>query len=278
MNIKLKVISISTLLLHLHAAAALHEKKEYSSDALSLAAQKNDSLLSAKAEFINGRWFINDKYRPVLKTSMTKPNFLEITNVSNKESLFIVIPKLEYNIIAKNQILLREKKTLNEDTSGKSIVWIEPRSSLTISFLNDLANTPLQAIVSVTRNNKDVIAIFGPDQGKGFSLPEKTSKGQESVPDYSDLKIKKIKIPSSLGKPVIISSTVKNQLLSGQVKYKISALQNYQHLEFSEPVYIEKRKNILGGYDYWTKEVLLYPGESISFITSAKNNLRKRDD
>ncbi|MCV5283783.1 hypothetical protein OFC15_32985, partial [Escherichia coli] len=78
--------------------------------------------------------------------------------------------KLEYNIIAKNKILLNEKIALSEGTSGKSIIWVEPKSSITISFINDLANTPLQAIVSITRNNKDVIAIFGPDQGKGFTL------------------------------------------------------------------------------------------------------------
>ncbi|HCH6700913.1 hypothetical protein [Enterobacter hormaechei] len=175
MKINWKIISISTLLLHLHAAAAPHQEKEHRKDAFSSAAQKSDSLISAKAELINGRWFINGKYRPVLKTSMTKTNFLEIMNVSNKESLFIVIPKLEYNIIAKNKILLNEKIALSEGTSGKSIVWVEPKSSLTISFINDLANTPLQAIVSITRNNKDIIAIFGPDQGKGFTLPGNTS-------------------------------------------------------------------------------------------------------
>ncbi|PXY61854.1 hypothetical protein DMY04_25075, partial [Enterobacter hormaechei subsp. steigerwaltii] len=69
-----------------------------------------------------------------------------------------------------------------------------------------------------------------------------------------------------------------NYLLVGQGKYEILSLPKYQHLVFSEPVYIEKRKNILGGYGYWTKETILYPGESLSFITSAKNNLRKRDD
>ncbi|EAM1625474.1 hypothetical protein ET288_21060, partial [Salmonella enterica] len=133
MKIKWKIISISTLLLHLHAAAAPHQEKEQRKDAFSSAAQKSDSLISAKAELINGRWFINGKYRPVLKTSMTKTNFLEIMNVSNKESLFMVIPKLEYNIIAKNKILLNEKIALSEGTSGKSIIWVEPKSSITIS-------------------------------------------------------------------------------------------------------------------------------------------------
>lgn len=278
MKIKWKIISISTLLLHLHAAAAPHQEKEQRKDAFSSAAQKSDSLISAKAELINGRWFINGKYRPVLKTSMTKTNFLEIMNVSNKESLFMVIPKLEYNIIAKNKILLNEKIALSEGTSGKSIIWVEPKSSITISFINDLANTPLQAIVSITRNNKDVIAIFGPDQGKGFTLPGKTSNDQVSVPDDSDLNIKKLNIPQSVGNSVTINPKEKNYLLVGQVKYKILSLPKYQHLEFFEPVYIEKRKDILGGYRYWTKETILYPGESLSFITSAKNNLRKRDD
>ena len=82
MKINWKIISISTLLLHLHAAAAPHQEKEHRKDAFSSAAQKSDSLISAKAELINGRWFINGKYRPVLKTSMTKTNFLEIMNVS----------------------------------------------------------------------------------------------------------------------------------------------------------------------------------------------------
>ncbi|EKS6472161.1 TPA: hypothetical protein LR346_004956, partial [Enterobacter hormaechei] len=170
------------------------------------------------------------------------------------------------------------KIALSEGTSGKSIVWVEPKSSLTISFINDLANTPLQAIVSITRNNKDIIAIFGPDQGKGFTLPGNTSNDQVSVPDYSDLNIKKLNIPQSVGNPVTINPKEKNYLLVGQGKYEILSLPKYQHLVFSEPVYIEKRKNILGGYGYWTKETILYPGESLSFITSAKNNLRKRDD
>ncbi|EEV7041581.1 hypothetical protein BCD01_000897 [Escherichia coli] len=278
MNINWKVISISTLLWQLHAAAAPHQEKEHRSDAFSSATQKSDSLITAKAELINGKWFINGKYRPVLKTSMTKTNFLEIMNVANKESLFIVIPKLEYKIIAKNKIILNEKIALSEDTSGKRIVWIEPKSSITLSFINDLANTPLQAIVSITRNKKDVIAIFGPDQGKGFTLPGKTSDEQKSVPDYSDLNLNKFIIPQSVGNPVIINPKEKNYHLSGQVKYEILSLPKYQHLEFSEPVYIEKRTDILGGYGYWTKETILYPGESLSFVTSAKNNLRKRDD
>ncbi|MBK4256644.1 hypothetical protein JJQ12_24335, partial [Enterobacter hormaechei] len=55
MKINWKIISISTLLLHLHAAAAPHQKKEHRKDAFSSAAQKSDSLISAKAELINGR-------------------------------------------------------------------------------------------------------------------------------------------------------------------------------------------------------------------------------
>lgn len=278
MNKKLTVISIFTLLMHLHAAAAPHQEKEHSRDTVTFAAQKSEPLISAKAELINGKWFINGKYRPVLKTSMTKTNFLEINNVSDKESLFIVIPKFEYNIIAKNRIKLKEKTSLNEDTSGKSIVWVEPKSSITLSFFNDLANTPLQAIVSITKNKKDVIAIFGPDQGKGFTLPGKTTMCNESAPDYSELNIKKLNIPQGVGNPVIINPKLKNHFLSGQLYYEVLSLPKYQHLEFSEPVYIEKRRNVIGGYGYWTKETILFPGESLTFITRAKNSLRKRDD
>ncbi|MFP1497978.1 hypothetical protein ACLB1Q_34570 [Escherichia coli] len=57
MKIKWNIIPISTLLLHLHAAAAPHQEKEQRKDAFS-SAQKSDSLISAKAELINGRWFI----------------------------------------------------------------------------------------------------------------------------------------------------------------------------------------------------------------------------
>ncbi len=79
-------------------SSCTREEKEM----LSSAAQKSDSLIF-KAELINGRWFINGKYRPVLKTSMTKTNFLEIMNVSNKESLFMVIPKLSIISLPKNK-------------------------------------------------------------------------------------------------------------------------------------------------------------------------------
>ncbi len=73
------------------------------------------------------------------------------------------------------------------------------------------------------------------------------------IPDNSDLNIKKLNIPQSVGNSVTINPKEKNYLLVGQVKYKILSLPKYQHLEFSEPVYIEKRKDILGGYGYWTE-------------------------
>lgn len=63
-----------------------------------------------------------------------------------------------------------------------------------------------------------------------------------SVPDYSDLNIKKLNIPQSVGNPVTINPKEKNYLLVGQGKYEILSLPKYQHLVFSEPVYIEKRK------------------------------------
>ncbi|TRP51460.1 hypothetical protein DNP87_23600, partial [Salmonella enterica subsp. enterica serovar Panama] len=56
-------------------------------------------------------------------------------------------------------------------------------SSMTISFVNDLSSTPLQALVSVTKQKKEVIAIFGPDQGKKFTLPLPSDSQQSSI-DY----------------------------------------------------------------------------------------------
>nr|UGK56151.1 hypothetical protein [Escherichia coli] len=57
--------------------------------------------------------------------------------------------------------------SLDEDASGKRILWLELGSSMTISFVNDLSSTPLQALVSVTKQKKrGYCHFFGPDQGK----------------------------------------------------------------------------------------------------------------
>lgn len=131
----------------------------------------NYEFITIAANYVNGMWLVDGRQRPVIKTSMTKRNYLQIENDSASTPLNLVIPKIEFSIIAKNGVFISKFISLDEDASGKRILWLEPGSSMTISFVNDLSSTPLQALVSVTKQKKEVIAIFGPDQGKNSPCP-----------------------------------------------------------------------------------------------------------
>ncbi|HBA4347472.1 TPA: hypothetical protein J5G66_003833, partial [Escherichia coli] len=143
----------------------------------------NYEFITIAANYVNGMWLVDGRQRPVIKTSMTKRNYLQIENDSASTPLNLVIPKIEFSIIAKNGVFISKFISLDEDASGKRILWLEPGSSMTISFVNDLSSTPLQALVSVTKQKKEVIAIFGPDQGKKFTLPLPSDSQQSSI-DY----------------------------------------------------------------------------------------------
>ncbi|MDC9067619.1 hypothetical protein PSJ60_22460 [Escherichia coli] len=131
----------------------------------------NYEFITIAANYVNGMWLVDGRQRPVIKTSMTKRNYLQIENDSASTPLNLVIPKIEFSIIAKNGVFISKFISLDEDASGKRILWLEHGSSMTISFVNDLSSTPLQALVSVTKQKKEVIAIFGPDQGKNSPCP-----------------------------------------------------------------------------------------------------------
>jgi FtsP/CotA-like multicopper oxidase with cupredoxin domain len=51
-------------------------------------------------------WLLNGQQRPVIKTSMTKRNYLQIINQSTLTPLNLVIPKITFDVIAKNGVLL----------------------------------------------------------------------------------------------------------------------------------------------------------------------------
>lgn len=233
-------------------------------------------MVKLNAMFSNGFWAINGKQKPVFKTNPSSRNYMQIHNDSVSHSLNLVIPKLEYSVIAKNSVLLEKPISLTDETSGKTILWIEPKSSLTLTFLNDLANTPLQAMVSVEKKSKDVIAIFGPDQGSKFSLPTPVKDTPET--NYKDLGLISIKRPKASNPPALLTISNSESKLKSSYKYRIDVGDTGRHMRFSEPVFVVNRNTFIGGSDYWTKEIMVSPKESFSLWTSKETVLRMKDE
>jgi len=250
-----------------------------STDQETIAKNKADyELISISAKFINGNWLVDGQQKPVIKTSMTKRNYLTIENQSAITPLNLVIPKIAFEIISKNGVLLQKIISLDEGAAGKEVLWLEPKSSMTISFVNDLSSTPLQALVSVSNRRKEVIAIFGPDQGKKFTLPLISNTSQSSKQDYPSPDIALTHtVPKTLQPGITIPDGTK-AFLKDFHAYKIKATENLRSFTFSEFVFVGRRNSFIGGSDYFAKELMVYPGESFDIITTQKTTMRAQHD
>lgn len=240
--------------------------------------EQTKAVTSIRAEFLDGKWVVNGKNMPVLGTRMDQLNFIEIQNLSANKPLFIVIPKLEYQLIAKNRIRLNEIKKIDQESAGKTLLWIEPKSNLTLSFFNDLANTPLQAIVSITKNSKEIIAVFGPDQTGGFKIPTVTPKVEKETITYAELGIKELQKPAYHSDPIILDIDNVQGNLEKNTAYIIKTSTNVKHIVFDDFVYIERRNEIPGGFGYWSKEFSILPGETLLIFTNKKSSFRSDYD
>lgn len=240
--------------------------------------EANYEFISISAKYVYGMWLVNGQQRPVIKTSMTKRNYLQIANQSTLTPLNLVIPKIAFDVIAKNGVLLSNIVSLDEDAAGKKILWLEPGSSLTISFVNDLSSTPLQAIVSVSKLNKSVIAIFGPDQGKKFTLPQ-TSKSQDFSKEYdpSPEVALRLNVPKKIHSSVTIPDVATASLPSSHT-YEIIATDKLRSFMFSEFVWVGKRNSFLVGSNYFSKNLTVYPGEEFDISTIQKTIMRASND
>lgn len=230
--------------------------------------------ISIAANYVNGRWLVDGQQRPVIKTSMTKRNYLQIENQSAFTSLNLVIPKIAFDVIAKNGVLLSKIVSLDEEAAGKNILWLEPGSSLILSFVNDLSSTPLQAIVSVRKLNKDVIAIFGPAQDKKFTLPP-SSNTQQASKEYAPAPevALNLTVPKKLRPAAKISDYSNATLLPSHI-YEIKAAEKIRSFKFSEFVWVGKRNNLVLDSNYFSNKLTVYPGETFSISTLKKTTMR----
>lgn len=228
-------------------------------------------ILSLKATEENGEWIINGKKLPIVKTSLTSENILTIENASSSSSLNLVIPALSYSAIAKNGFLFTPPLTVNENDSGSKVIWLEPLSRLTIAFRNDLADTPLQAIVAVTKNSKKVLAIFGPDQAGKFKLTETVST--QTTTDYSTFGFIKKNVIWPKGYPIQDLSASSGTVLIGNRIFSTRTISKNQHVEFSDPVFVLNQNSAIGGSKFWTKELYLHSGEKVEFLTAGKTTV-----
>ncbi|EPP7463986.1 hypothetical protein ACUU91_004952, partial [Escherichia coli] len=60
--------------------------------------------------------------------------------------------------------------------------------------------------------------------------------------------------------------------------YKIRAAEKVRTFKFSSFVWVGKRNNLLGGSDYFTKELKIYPGENFDISTIQKTTMRTEND
>ena len=236
------------------------------------AINKQDLTFELKDDY----WYVNGKRRPVLETSLSGMNYMTLKNSSENASLNVVIPKFEYSVLAKNDTAFAKPHEVNVEQSGKTLLWIEPKSQVLISFTNDLALSPMQGIVAIHHSKRDAVAIFGPRASSGFSLsPTDTF---EAVP-LTTLGLKTFSRPNVVN---TISTELKlkpsNQKLRSGRRYFIKKHTQSYRLEFSERIYVLSRNHFIGGSGYWTKSFTFFPNEDMEFITPANQTVRISND
>jgi len=245
-------------------------------------AKAADTAVSAVNQVINKQdltfelkddyWYVNGKKRPVFETSLSGVNYMALKNSSENASLNVIIPKFEYSVLAKNGTAFAKPHEVNEEQSSKTLLWIEPKSQVLISFRNDLALSPMQGIVAILHSKRDAVAIFGPRASSGFSLspPEKF----EAVP-LTTLGIKTFSLPNVVNN---ISTELElkpsnKKLLSGR-RYFIKKHSQTFRLVFSESVFVLSRNQFIGGSGYWTKSITFFPNEEMEFIAPKNQTVR----
>ncbi|KAA1186425.1 hypothetical protein [Photorhabdus heterorhabditis] len=224
----------------------------------------------------DGKWLVNQARRPVIRTHLDKINYVNLINISRHAVLTIVIPKIDFKVIAKNKTLLDNPVEISSDEAGKSLLWLEPLSSLTISFSNNLAETPLQAVVALTKNEPDALAIFGPKSldSFSFSIPE-TDKALRST---EQLGLNEKKPPVITKNIKTLKTDIQTARLSPSYTYHVISAGKVTHMEFSSEVYVTGRNTMVGGSGYWTREMVFYPGEKMEINVPHRMTLRMNDD
>lgn len=220
--------------------------------------------LAIRASELSGDWLFDGKKLSIIKTSMTNENILTIENSSDYKSLNMVIPSLEFTVIAKNNFLFSKPVDIDEDNSGKKLLWIEPMSSLTIAFRNDLANTPLQAIVSVTKKSKKVIAIFGPDQSAKFNLSGTSVPASKAV--YTNYGFIAKKDLSDKGLIVTDFDLISSKILDRNQLITVNSGLEGRHIRLSKPVFVPYQNSEIGGSKFWTRNLYISPNSRLQFI------------
>ena len=221
-------------------------------------------------------WLVNGKKRPVLETSLSGVNYMTLMNSSSSASLNLVIPRFEYSVLAKNDTAFAVPHLIKEDNAGNTLLWIEPNSRLTISFTNDLAQTPMQGIVTIFSSKPEVTAIFGPRASTGFTLTP-TEKA-EPMP------LSKLGL-NTFSQPKVVNKTLTTmKLQSGEKKLKAGhryEIKNHLHsfkLEFADRIFVTKRNKYIGGSGYWSRSFQFFPEETLEFVTPVNTTLRVTND
>lgn len=229
------------------------------------------NMMIISANESNGVWLFDGRNLPILKTSMTNENIITIANSSNSKSLNLVIPSFEFTVIAKNNFLFRQPIKVDEANSGKKLLWVEPMSTLSIAFRNDLGDTPLQAIVSVTKNTKKVLAIFGPDQGGKFKLSSSAEPGVKTV--YSDFGFIEQNDLAAKDSNVEDFDRIKSRGLSGNQLVVVKSGLVGRHIKLSKPVFVPHKNDEIGGSKFWTNNLFLSPNEELQFIPALRTTV-----
>ncbi|VAE21378.1 Uncharacterised protein [Enterobacter hormaechei] len=236
------------------------------------AINKQDLTFELKDDY----WCVNGKRRPVLETSLSGMNYMTFKNSSENASLNLIIPRFEYRVLAKNGIAFAKPHEVNEEQSGKTLLWIEPKSQMLISFTNDLALSPMQGIVSILHSKRDAVAIFGPGASSGFSLSP--ADKHDAVP-LTTLGIKTFSRPNVAN---TISTELKlkpsNQKIRSGRRYFLKKYPQSYRLEFSESIFVLSRNRFIGGSGYWTKSFNFFPNEDMEFISPTNQTVRISND
>lgn len=211
----------------------------------------------------DGNWLVNNTEKPAIKTINNRMNYITFFNDSKQVIANFVIPKLDFEVIAKNGVLLSTKCHISADDEHNTTLWIEPRSDLTVAFINDLSTTPLQAIISSSSKGNKLVAIFGPEKPKEFSLQIEVAA--------------QMKINANLFHKTndIITPNLKKtfdgrtKMLHPNLTYIISKIHEPKEFRFSKPVFIAKRNSKCAGNHYWAKSIVAYPNEEIHVVVNS---------
>lgn len=191
------------------------------------------------------------------KSKDDKAKYLKITNKGETSPLIISIPDIEYSIAVKNGYG-------TQTSEGKDFVWVEPGSYVVLRINEGVKFNDFIPIVYMLKKNKPKMLTVVPRK-------EINAAKETMVIDYKDTP-EKIKVTNK--ETVKIASNFDDIHKIENGFYNVNA-KKFISLNLDKDVFIISRNGMLGGSQYFTQKLIVYPNEQLIIKSTGVTHVAK---